>query len=96
MILGFGVSNVWLCIEMPSFCSVHPYIFFNRNTSNVGDVYYDSMTFVGFNFQQAGKVVNLIDLQLCIIEENIMTDGLYRWMRESGVETRQYPNEWTK
>ena len=79
-----------------SFCSVHPYIFFNRDTSSRGEVYYDSMTFVGFNFQQAGKVVNLIDLQMSIIEENIMTEGLYRWMRESGVESRQDPKTWTK
>ena len=54
------------------------------------------MTFVGFNFQQVGKTVNLIDLQLETIEANIMTDGLYRWMRESGVESRQDPKEWTK
>ena len=54
------------------------------------------MTFVGFNFQQVGKVVNLIDLQMCIVEENIMTEGLYRWMRESGVESRQDPKTWTK
>ena len=59
-------------------------------------MYYDSMTFVGFNFQQVGKTVNLIDLQLETIEANIMTDGLYRWMRESGVESRQDPKEWTK
>ena len=81
---------------MLSFCSVHPYIFFNRDASSARDVYYDSMTFVGFNFQQVGKVVNLIDLQMHTIEENIMTDGLYRWMRESGVESRQDPNTWTK
>ena len=67
-------------------CSVHPYIFFNRDTLTGGEVYYDSMTFVGFNFQQVGKAVNLIDLELKTIEEDIMTDGLYRWMRESGVE----------
>ena len=54
------------------------------------------MTFVGFNFQQVGKIVNLIDLQMYTIEENIMTAGLYRWMRESGVESRQDPNTWTK
>ena len=81
---------------MPSFCSVHPYIFFNRDTSSVGDAYYDSMTFVGFIFQQAVKIVNLIDLQMRTIEENVMTVGLYRWMRESGVESHQDPTEWTK
>ncbi len=59
-------------------------------------MYYDSMTFVGFNFQQVGKIVNLIDLQMHTIEENIMTDGLYRWMRESGIESRQDPQTWTK
>ena len=79
-----------------TFYSVHPYIFFNRDTSSGGEVYYDSMTFVGFNFQQVGKIVNLIDLQLETIEDNIMTDGLYRWMRESGVELRQDPKTWTK
>ena len=59
-------------------------------------MYYDSMTFVGFNFQQVDKIVNLIDLQMHIIEENIMTDGLYRWMHASGVESRQDPQTWTK
>ena len=78
------------------YCSVHPYIFFNRDTSSQGEVYYDSMTFVGFNFQQVDKTVNLIDLQIHTIEKNIMTVGLYRWMRESGVESRQDPNTWTK
>ena len=90
--------HVWLCVkpDVLSFCSVHPYIFFNRDTSSEGEVYYDSMTFVGFNFQQVGKIVNLIDLQMHTIEENIMTDGLYRWMRESGIESRQDPQTWTK
>ena len=78
------------------YCSVHPYIFFNRDTSSGGEVYYDSMTFVGFNFRQVDKTVNLIDLQIHTIEKNIMTVGLYRWMRESGVESRQDPNTWTK
>lgn len=93
----FQTTHIWLCIAPFSLiCSVHPYIFFNQDTSSRGDVHYDSMTFVGFNFQQVGKTVNLIDLQLDTIEENIMTDGLYRWMCESGIESRQDPNQWTK
>ena len=93
-----GYNQISGCIlhRTLSFCSVHPYIFFNRDTSVEGEEYYDSMTFIGFNFQQVGKSVNLIDLQLVTIEENIMTDGLYRWMRESGVESRQNPETWTK
>ena len=59
-------------------------------------MHYDSMTFVGFNFQQVGKTVNLVGLELQTIEENIMTDGLYCWMRESGVELHQDPKTWTK
>ena len=39
------------------------------------------MTFIGFNIRQVGKVVNLVDLNNQIIEGNIMTDGLYRWLR---------------
>ena len=54
------------------------------------------MTFVGFNLQQVGKAVQLLDLQQQIIEPNIMSDGLYRWLRESKVDTRQDPDAWTK
>ena len=59
-------------------------------------MYYDSMTFVGFNFQQVGENINLIDFQMHTIEKKIMTDGLYRWMHESGVESHQDPSSWTK
>ena len=58
--------------------------------------HYDSMTFVGFNLQQVGRTVNLVDLSHRVIEKDIMTDGLYRWLRESGVEMRQDPQSWTK
>lgn len=54
------------------------------------------MTFVGFNLQQVGKTVQLLDLQHQIIEPNIMSDGLYRWLRENNVDTRQDPDEWSK
>ena len=54
------------------------------------------MTFVGFNFRQTGRSVQLLDLRKGIIEENIMSDGLYRWLRESKVDTRQDPDSWTK
>ena len=59
-------------------------------------MYYDSMTFVGFNFQQDGKTVNLIDLERQTIEANIMTYGLYDWLCKSGVESHQDPKKWTK
>ena len=61
----------------PTFYSSHPYIFFNRDKTAAG-IQYDSMTFIGFNIRQVGKVVNLVDLNNQIIEGNIMTDGLYR------------------
>ena len=54
------------------------------------------MTFVGFNFQQDGKTVNLIDLERQTIEANIMTYGLYDWLCKSGVESHQDPKKWTK
>ena len=58
-------------------------------------MYYDSMTFVGFNFQQVCKIVYLIDLQMHTVEDNIMTAGLYR-LRESGIESHQNPQTWTR
>ena len=79
-------------------CSIHPYIFFNRDTYRLREAeeHYDSMTFVGFNLQQVGKTVNLVDLNHQVIEERIMTEGLYRWLRQSGVEVRQDPQNWNK
>ena len=76
--------------------SYHPYIFFNRDWTYTEEVEYDSMTFVGFNLQQVGRTVQLLDLQNQIIEPNIMSDGLYQWLRVSKVETRQDPDAWSK
>ena len=79
-----------------SLYSSHPYIFFNRDKTAAGMVHYDSMTFIGFNIRQVGKVVNLVELNNQIIEGNIMTDGLYRWLRENRVDVQQFPERWSK
>ena len=84
--------TVCICLSY----SYHPYIFFNRDWTCKEDVHYDSMTFVGFNFQQVGKSVQLLDLRNRIIEANIMNDGLYRWLRENKVDTRQNPDTLNK
>ena len=67
-----------------------------QNREEIQEESYDSMTFVGFNFQQEGRTVHLVDLDHNIITENAMTDGLYRWLRDSGVKVRQDPKTWTK
>lgn len=59
-------------------------------------LYYNSMTFVGFNFKPQERHVDLLDLQDKIIVPNIMSDSLYDWMKQSGVETRQDPDKWSK
>lgn len=87
-------ANFSNCICLPY--SVHPYIFFNRDWNCEEEVHYDSMTFVGFNLQQIEKTVHLFDLSHKLIIHNIMSDGLYRWLKLSGVETRQDPDNWTK
>ena len=77
-------------------CSVHPYIFFNRNKTNMGAIEYDSMTFIGFNFHLSSKTVNLVSLAGEVLEGNIMPEGLFQWLRGSGVEMRQNPQLWQK
>ena len=60
------------------------------------EVTYNSMTFIGFNLQQVGKTVNLLSLNNDTIENGIMREGLYHWLKHNGVEMRQNPHTWKK
>ena len=79
------------CIELQTaitktfFFSYHPYIFFNKDGV--------SITFVGFNINPNG---DLVDLKQTVLEPQIMTPQQYTGLKNNGVKFDDDYHQWQK
>lgn len=67
-------------------CSAHPYIFFNQDRA--------TLTFVGFTITPSGDLFNPSNQQ--VLEQGIMTQGLYNGLRQNSVNFQEDCRNWKK